>query len=455
MLDRRRPMLWLLAVLVTANLSLVALAPDVRTEVLRFFESWVLPPRPGFSVRSAVDPFCESRKYVLYVPEQPPPQDGYPLILYLNGYGEDGDDAVSPLRNALAPAVWDRQHEFPFLVIFAQCPKGESWVGAAKAAQQAFAILDEVERVFRVDPERICLTGISSGGSGVWAVAALRPERFAAAVPVSAGGADAASVQAIVAAGLPVWSFHLRDDVQVADGNRRTRQALVDAGSSPRFSEIDGARDKHSDGHNAWDFAFRNPILYDWLLRQRRSTNADHARQFQRIFDRRDPAGFHCSDAPAWVMNDERELCCLGGHGADAWIETAATLTDFELHFEFQHDSAAHWFLETSGMLFAFRSADAGSCELLKLADRQWLADGDPVAQRTFRPGAWNDIRVTARSGNLSIELNGWPLLSVSRSAKAGSCIRLAVPAANETPIVWRDARIRESIASGEGAHGR
>src|SRR5258707_962695 len=108
---RRRPRFWFIAALLLANLALAALIPDVRTEGRRLLDSWRhLMPRPGFAIHSVVDSFGESRKYALFLPAQAPPPAGYPLILYLNGYGQNGDDAVAPLHNGLAPVVWERQH---------------------------------------------------------------------------------------------------------------------------------------------------------------------------------------------------------------------------------------------------------------------------------------------------------------------------------------------------------
>jgi Predicted peptidase len=66
-------------------------------------------------------------------------------------------------------------------------------------------LLDEIESSYRVDPDRVYLTGISMGGFGTWRLAAVQPHRFAAIAPICGGG-DA--TEACNLKDLPVWAFH-------------------------------------------------------------------------------------------------------------------------------------------------------------------------------------------------------------------------------------------------------
>ena len=123
-------------------------------------------------------------RYLLSLPE------GYgedaarrcPLLLFLHGIGERGEDLERIKRHGL-PRVIERGDRLPFIVASPQCPPGEWWdVGTL------VALLDEVEERYAVDPDRIYVTGLSMGGYGTWRLALAQPERFAAIAPICGGG---------------------------------------------------------------------------------------------------------------------------------------------------------------------------------------------------------------------------------------------------------------------------
>ncbi len=119
-----------------------------------------------------------------------------------------------------------------------------------------------MQHEFRVNPKRISLTGLSSGGDGVWGLAAKYPDRWAAIVPVASGGGDPA--QAARFKRIPCWCFHNRydEDAPVA-GPREMIKALRTAGGSPRYTEY---RDTN---HNAGERAYILSDLFEWMSRQR------------------------------------------------------------------------------------------------------------------------------------------------------------------------------------------
>src|SRR6185369_1689611 len=102
-----------------------------------------------------------------------------PIILFLHGAGERGDDNTAQTKVGIAPAILREQDSFPFVVVLPQCPKGRWW---SEAAMQALALkaLDQTAAEFNCDPARTYLTGLSMGGYGSWAIAVNNPKRFAA-----------------------------------------------------------------------------------------------------------------------------------------------------------------------------------------------------------------------------------------------------------------------------------
>lgn len=190
-----------------------------------------------------------------------------PLILFLHGAGESGNDGLLPTTVGIGPAIVREPERFPALVVFPQASQGYGWRAFNLAA--AVAALDDVEAHFDVDAERVYVTGISMGGYGTWLAALQQPERFAAAVPVC-GGLDRASMATPAKAAqrlkkLPQWVFHGdADNIIPVEESRTMVSALEAAGAPVRYTEYEGVR------HNSWDRAYAEPELMPWLLRQRR-----------------------------------------------------------------------------------------------------------------------------------------------------------------------------------------
>jgi predicted esterase len=190
----------------------------------------------------------------------------YPLLLFLHGSGERGDD-VDTLRENGPPKVVKemgatgellRGHGAPgFIVVSPQCRAGEWW-----CARDLAAVLDEAEMRFRVDPERVYVTGLSMGGYGTWELAEEYPDRFAAIAPVcGAGNPDAAKRLK----DLPAWVFHgQRDTVVPFKRSQDMVNALKKAGGRVRFTAYPDR------GHDCWTPTYANTQLYDWLLKQKR-----------------------------------------------------------------------------------------------------------------------------------------------------------------------------------------
>jgi len=183
-------------------------------------------------------------------------QKKWPLILFLHGSGERGYDINEVKANGL-PHNLDDQPDFPFIVVAPQCPPDEWW-----SAFELNDLLDRVEAKYRVDTDRVYLTGLSMGGFGSWDLAIESPERFAAVAPVCGGGdpADVARIKDI-----PVWVFHGAKDQTVPI--RRSQEmvdALKKAGGNVKFTIFPDA------GHDSWTQAYAMPELYDWLLKQHR-----------------------------------------------------------------------------------------------------------------------------------------------------------------------------------------
>jgi len=200
--------------------------------------------------------------YLLYLPKgyEVDKKKKWPLVLFLHGSGERGD-SLDLVKVHGIPKIVEEQPDFPAIAVSPQCPK-DAWWGAELQQDALEGLLDQVGRKYRVDPDRVYLTGLSMGGYGAWELAMRQPRRFAALVPICGGGD---STRACLLAEIPTWIFHgAKDDAVPPAESQRMYEALKACGGDVRFTlypEVD---------HLSWVPAYADPALYEWLFRQRR-----------------------------------------------------------------------------------------------------------------------------------------------------------------------------------------
>lgn len=198
----------------------------------------------------------------------------YPLLLFLHGAGEKGNDNITQL-NVIGPVVADPdfRRRFPCYILVPQCPANSAWVYAHYAGhrfipsrnpitpiRQVHALLDYLQTQLYIDTHRIYVGGNSMGGSGTWDMIARDSTMFAAAFPMCGRG-DTASAVAI--AHLPIWVFHNSGDPLVdVCWSRDMVNALRAHGGQPRFSEYPES------SHDCWSRALQEPELFPWLFAQ-------------------------------------------------------------------------------------------------------------------------------------------------------------------------------------------
>jgi predicted peptidase len=215
--------------------------------------------------------------YRLLKPKDYDSKKKYPLVLFLHGAGERGDNNSAQMRNMVA-AFWSQENreKYPCFVLIPQCPLNEKWVEVDWAADShkqpeqispslamTLQVLEKLQKEFSIDPHRLYVMGISMGGYGTWDLITRKPELFAAAVPVCGGGDEATASQITK---LPIWVFHGGIDTVVKTiRSRNMVEAIRKAGGTPRYTEIPSC------SHNSWDPAMATPELLPWLFAQKRN----------------------------------------------------------------------------------------------------------------------------------------------------------------------------------------
>jgi predicted peptidase len=205
-----------------------------------------------------------SLDYLLALPEgYSDDGDPWPLVLFLHGAGERGAD-LDKVKIHGPPKLIEAGEKIPAIVASPQCPAETWWTEHLDAL---VALLDDLEERLNVDPDRIYVTGISMGGYGTWALAALQPERFAAAAPVCGGGSGVAT--AIQVRELPIWAFHGEaDQVVPVEESQRIIDAIARfGGTKAKLTTYPGV------GHDSWTQTYEDDAFWQWLFAQRRGAS--------------------------------------------------------------------------------------------------------------------------------------------------------------------------------------
>jgi predicted peptidase len=184
----------------------------------------------------------------------------YPLLIFLHGAGEKGDDNQSQLwglPEQMAKSSW--QTQFPCFLLAPQCPAQLHWTNLD---DELANLIRAVMKQKQIDPERVYLTGLSMGGYGAWSLTAENPDLFAAVAPICGGG-DPVTAKRLV--NVPIWAVHGTADRTIpAEQSQRMIAAIRKAGGQPNYTELDGV------GHDSWTQTYRDPGgVLKWMFSQR------------------------------------------------------------------------------------------------------------------------------------------------------------------------------------------
>ena len=253
-------------------------------------ESQTLTARPNVSMTPG------SNGYYEYLPfgYNPSSSQKYPLLIACGGLSQNGNGTLSQLDNVFSnwggPGWQIINGKFPssftvngqvfrFIVILPQFTKGASVTDIDNVITYLIAH-------YRVDPDRVYLTGNSSGGGYCWnypGAGVQYGRRLAAVIPTCAAATYTdVKAQNIAAANLPVWATHNAIDPTVSPS---TTKKFVSGINSSRNPPTPRARITifQDNSHNCADSTF-NPKsgvhtssglnIYQWLLTNTRANTA-------------------------------------------------------------------------------------------------------------------------------------------------------------------------------------
>lgn len=221
----------------------------------------------------------DTLQYQILYPENFSEDKQYPVVLFLHGAGERGNDNTAQLIHGSALFLSDSVREkYPAIVIFPQCPKNGYWANVdvdrssqplklkfknnkkpTEALSLVMQLMDETVAEKYIKKDQVYVMGLSMGGMGTFEIISRKPNMFAAAIPIC-GGADPQSATTY-ATKVPVWVFHgAKDDVVDPRYSIQMVMAILENGGFPQFTLFENAN------HNSWDPTFAQPGLLSWLF---------------------------------------------------------------------------------------------------------------------------------------------------------------------------------------------
>lgn len=178
----------------------------------------------------------------------------YPLVVYLHGAGERGNNNVAQMQRSMLRGV--EKHGESCYILMPQVFEDNYWADDAYDAALT-KLIEYMLKCYAVDSSRIYITGISMGGAGVLDQLLRHPGKYAAAMPVC----GYTTVEDLTAfAGTPMWLAHNSGDKTVFVEYSRNIYAAVKDISEAKYTEYD------RNGHNAWDRFYSDPEVWDWAF---------------------------------------------------------------------------------------------------------------------------------------------------------------------------------------------
>ena len=224
--------------------------------------------------KTKIDGRTDRRPYYLSLPkpldEMKAEGRRYPMVVFLHGIAEGGDDHLNLFIEAI-PLYLEQRPNFvqrhPFIFVCPQAP-WQTRFSRDDVRDYVIALIEHLRDTLPVDVDRIYLTGLSDGGIGTWAIARHRPDLFAAIAPV-AGRAVDPQTTAEALKQVPAWMV-----VGELDEGQRTHALLMSKayeqlGIACELTIVPGMH------HVVWDQAYLNPAMYDWLLQWKRGGNRE------------------------------------------------------------------------------------------------------------------------------------------------------------------------------------
>lgn len=223
----------------------------------------------------------DTLKYRLLKPENIDCKKKYPLVVFLHGAGERGNDNEKQL--AIGANMWlnpINREKYPAYVLMPQCPLDDYWAYAVrpksfvpnempilndghKLTKLLKGLIDSYLLMDQIDKTRIYIMGLSMGGMGTFDMVIRYPDIFAAAIPIC-GNVNPTRLSVVKDVKFRIFHGD-SDDVVPVEGSRNAYKALKSAGVDVEYIEFAGVN------HICWNMAFNYPDFMQWMFSIKRN----------------------------------------------------------------------------------------------------------------------------------------------------------------------------------------
>ncbi len=186
-------------------------------------------------------------------------QESLPMIVFLHGAGERGDDETLLRVHGIPRYFAENQTHMDQRVITLspQCPAGNWWSNMTDAVMELIVKIAEEQNA---DPDHISITGISMGGYGIWALLPKHPDFFSAACPICGDGKP---IEVLIKT--PVRAFHGEaDDCVPFEGSVRMVESVNAHGGNATLTAYPDCR------HDSWTRTYEQTDIIPWLISAQR-----------------------------------------------------------------------------------------------------------------------------------------------------------------------------------------
>ncbi|MFD0939313.1 carboxylesterase family protein [Pedobacter boryungensis] len=220
----------------------------------------------------------DTLKYRILYPENFDATKKYPVVFFLHGSGERGNDNEKQLTHGGKLFLTDEfRKNYPAIVIFPQCAENSYWSNVeieevsgkrfftfqksgepTKSMALLLKLTDQFVNQSFVDKNKVYVGGLSMGGMGTFEILRRKPHLFAAAFAIC-GGDNPTNAKKYK--NVPLWIFHGGlDDVVNPQLSYNVYRELKKLGHEPKYTIYLKAN------HNSWDSTFAEPNLIPWLF---------------------------------------------------------------------------------------------------------------------------------------------------------------------------------------------
>lgn len=369
----------------TSIVSLLLLLILVLTGVTGTASAQRLKPGPqDLSFFSSVDD--TDQPYSVYIPENFDENRAYPLVVFLHGawsnhrlgmrrlFGvgnSQGYDFIKPGNVPFENDVEATRYFPPFRPVdyIAAAPLARGTAGYQGVPEQdVYDMIDDLKARFRIDEDRVYLTGLSMGGGGTLWLGLTRPDVWAAIAPVCPAPPEGTIELAGNAGNLPVHLF-IGDKDFLYQTATEWKGKLDKTAQRVDYVEYPGV------GHNSWEWAYKDGFIFDWFSQFKRDLFPEKV-SFTTKWFKYDKAYWVTVDdlVPGATASIEAKFT-----GANSITVVSSGVNAFTLSIEGHHmfSSSKRVTVSVNGKAFSVKSADAVS----------FMMDGDRWENRRFTPG--------------------------------------------------------------------